>query len=389
MKLLSLILLTATVSANFNSSALLANSTKTATFKAYCKQAYFAPSIDGDGDIEWFFTSYDGSSRVPPPYDGNGLVNGELKQQSPNSSVFLMDWISPSYAEQYFYGNSLSWAFYNPDNYGTVSLNISSTDSDGNGVVDWMQKDRSANESFSGQLVVHTMNNTTASVSGSIYRNQDSGSGQYSITYSVPGETGTSWGDWVVGYYEGSFVYDGSNCEIDATTMDAQGSVRNVSGSSSYNAANEDQVTINTLDLQVNSSEVRINGNTLTRNGNVYSASVQAVDGGTASSWADFQDWYLEITDPNDSDSDGIPDLSDTLIDNSNSNLQSEYKNIDSSKTTIENGWSYHVWPWVYNNALENWLYYAHSVNLGIMVWSNDDKFWYFWNSTSNAWQKI
>ena len=300
-----------------------------------------------------------------------------------------MDWISPSYAEQYVYGNSLSWAFYNPDNYGMVSLNISSTDSDRNGVVDWMQKDRSANESFSGQLVVHTMNNTTANVSGSIYRSQDSGNGQYSITYSVPGETGASWGDWVVGYYEGTFVYDGSNCEIDATTMDAQGSVRNVSGSTSYNASDEDQVTINNLDLQVNSSVVRINGNTLTRNGSVYSGSVQAVDGGTASSWADFQDWYLEITDPNDSDSDGIPDLSDTLVDNSNYNLQPESKIFDSSKTTIENGWSYHVWPWVYNNALENWLYYAHSVNLGIMVWSNEDKFWYYWNSTANAWQKI
>ena len=83
MKHISMILLTATISANLDPSALLANSTKTATFKAYCKQAYFAPSIDGDGDIEWFFTTYDGSARVPPPYDGNGLVNGELKQQSP------------------------------------------------------------------------------------------------------------------------------------------------------------------------------------------------------------------------------------------------------------------------------------------------------------------
>jgi hypothetical protein len=64
---------------------LSANTAKTATFKAYCKQAYFAPSIDSDGDILWFFTTYDGSSNVAPPYDDYGLVNGELKQQSANS----------------------------------------------------------------------------------------------------------------------------------------------------------------------------------------------------------------------------------------------------------------------------------------------------------------
>ena len=44
----------------------------------------------------------------------------------------------------------------------------------------------------------------------------------------------------------------------------------------------------------------------------VAEATVKAVDGGTASSWPDFQDWYLELTDPNDSDGDGFPNLSDS-----------------------------------------------------------------------------
>ena len=91
------------------------------------------------GDIAWFFTTYDGYSNVAPPYDGYGLVNGELKQQSTNSSVFLMDWISPSYTEVYWLG-MIYHLGHSDDVYGMVSLNISSTDSDGNGVVDWMQK---------------------------------------------------------------------------------------------------------------------------------------------------------------------------------------------------------------------------------------------------------
>ena len=354
---------------------LLGSSVKTATFKAYCKQVYFAPSIDSDGDIEWFFTSYDGSSRIPPPYDGNGLVNGELKQQSSNSSVFLMDWISPSYVEQYVYGNSVSWAFTNPDNYGMVSLNISSADADGNGVVDWMQKDLPANESFSGQLVVHTMNNAIASVSGSLYRDPGSGSGRYSITYSVPGESGTSSGDWVVGYYEGTFAYDGNNCEIDATTMDAQGNIKTVSGSTTCSSSNENHISIDTLDLKVNSSVVRINGNSLTRNGNVYSASVNAVDGGTASSWPDFQDWYLEITDPNDSDGDGVPDLSDS---------ESPAANTVPTSVSLD-GWNYHVWPWVYNAVDKDWLYYYCRSN-GWAVWRHKDEKWYSFNASTNTW---
>ena len=72
----------------------------------------------------------------------------------------------------------------------------------------------------------------------------------------------TSQGNWVVGYYEDTIMYEENSCQ---------------------------------------------------RNGNIYSAEVTAFDGRTASSWADFQDWYLEITDPNDLDSDGIPDLSDSI----------------------------------------------------------------------------
>ena len=47
------------------------------------------------------------------------------------------------------------------------------------------------------------------------------------------------------------------------------------------------------------------------RNGNLYSATVELSDGGFNTFWADYQKWQIVIQDPNDSDADGIPDLSD------------------------------------------------------------------------------
>ena len=374
---------------------ILANGAKTATFKAYCKQAYFAPSIDSDGDILWFFTTYDGSSNVAPPYDGYGLVNGELKQQSGNSSVFLMDWISPSYTEVYYFGGDLSsWAFYDPDVYGMVSLNISSTDSDGNGVVDWMQKDKSANENFTGYLQVHSHSVQQASVSGSINRTAGSGTGIYDITYSVPGESGTSQGNWVVGYYEGTIVYEENNCQINATTMDAAGEILSASGSTTYTSSNENQITLNNLDLTVNSSLVRINGNSLTRNGNIYSAAVTALDGSPATSWADFQDWYLEITDPNDLDLDGIPDLSDSIYESIiffetiGTDLGSGWKNLSWFGTYFptSSGWIYHLqhgWIYLVCDSLDS-VWYWHSTHK--WCWTNQNIYRWVWFDALQSW---
>jgi hypothetical protein len=263
-----------------------------------------------------------------------------------------------------------------------------------------------ANENFSGQLVVHTMSNTTASITGSLYRDSGSGSGRYTFTYSVPGESGTSWGDWIVGYYDGSFAHDGNNCQIDATTMDAQGNIRTVSGSTTYSSSNENQVSIDTLDLNVNSSVVRIHGKSLTRSGNVYSASVKAVDGGTASSWPDFQDWYLELTDPNDSDGDGVPDLSDSesstanLLATSGNELGGGWRTLEwfGSFYPTNSDWIYHSdhgWIYIVAETMDS-IWYWHEIhkwcwtNQAIYPWAwfHDATGWRYYSKSKNLWQE-
>ena len=66
----------------------------------------------------------------------------------------------------------------------------------------------------------------------------------------------TSQGNWVVGYYEGTILYEENNCQINATTMDAVGEILSDWGSTSCTSSNENQITLNNLDLTVNSSLV-------------------------------------------------------------------------------------------------------------------------------------
>ncbi|MCL5096066.1 MAG: hypothetical protein M1608_00730 [Candidatus Omnitrophica bacterium] len=49
------------------------------------------------------------------------------------------------------------------------------------------------------------------------------------------------------------------------------------------------------------------------RNGNTYSSRGRVSDGYDATSWPDYQDCYVEIIDPNDSNGNGIPDLTDVV----------------------------------------------------------------------------
>jgi hypothetical protein len=52
----------------------------------------------------------------------------------------------------------------------------------------------------------------------------------------------------------------------------------------------------------------------LTRQGTAYRGDFQAVDGNPATSWSDYTSVRWEISDSNDSDGNGIPDLSDSII---------------------------------------------------------------------------
>lgn len=57
---------------------------------------------------------------------------------------------------------------------------------------------------------------------------------------------------------------------------------------------------------------------------------------------------------------------------------EAEYSTFD--------GWNWSQWPWVYNNSLNNWLFY-YPVSAGVYsVYNNQDGKWYSWSSSSKTW---
>lgn len=82
--------------------------------------------------------------------------------------------------------------------------------------------------------------------------------------------------------------------------------------------------------------------------------------------------YYVVIEDTNDGDGDSFPDL------------------IRSQAPTVESvdlgGWNYHIWPWVYSQNENDWLYY-HQMNSGWVVWRNKSQKWFLYDPDSGYWK--
>jgi len=339
---------------------------KTANVKAYGMQFSMLPTQTSSGGTV-YFTTYDGSSGDPLKDSSTGFISNEFRQQSPGSSVFHAD---------YFSGDG-----YGIQEYGTISFNLSNTDSDGNGVPDWLQKENAVNLSITGNTFMHWQNpgwgSGDSTVSGSFTRSAGQSKGSFTLNYNILGYSYPISGNWYIRYFEGTLTYNDGGFNLAIQSNDSDGIAFTVSGASTYSSASEDSLTLASTQLSGAVGNIVTKASTFQRNGSVFSGTLDLVDGEPDTSWVDYEDWYLEIEDSNDADGDNIPDLSDASIAQS------------SSGTTLEtSGWSYHVWPWVYSNTTGDWLYYANSSNGGMMVWNNLDKSWYLWDSSSASWQK-
>jgi hypothetical protein len=335
------------------------NVSKTASLKAYGLHASLLPGQASHG-ATIYFTTYDGSSSWP--LNDQNTVSSELKPSQAGSSVFRADYLA----------ETVSSGVYE---HGTVSLNMPTADTDGNGVHDWLQKDIAVNAPFSGSSALHWkaagVQSGSASITGRLIRSAGSGSGTYSTTYTITGETVTATGTWYVGYWGGTVTYDGDKYGLDITTLDSKGETWDLSGSAGYSNPSENQLQFGDIQLTDGSDEIRIVGATLKRSGDTYTANMRAVDGNPDTSWGDYIDWHVVVTDTNDGDNDGVPDFTDPV-------------EIQTSSTTADlSGWSWHKWPWVYNHNHENWLYYNNN-----SVWSYKDNKWFTWDSSSETWRQ-
>ena len=242
-----------------------------------------------DGELfQLLFTTYDGDRYSLPYYYSSGIIyySRELKKVG---SLYKTDYYT-------LFSDYI-------DDYGEVSINLYSGDSNNNGIDDVCEKSMSFYQSITGTW--YSQDGTSGAIGGTMTK--------------------------IAGYQQGSYTFNIYNTEAGTQSLSGVYYVGTLSGTISYNPSLHSMVaTFNTIfDTEtqgdpftttyeiIDTNHIRVNAmedfptTIFTRNGNVYTAIVTLLDGNTATFWTDYETWYISIQDNNNSDGDNVPDFSD------------------------------------------------------------------------------
>lgn len=286
---------------------------KQATVVANCRSLFFNQTtgqfnkVRGIPQATNFVTTFDGASGVPRfEVLGNGSqrFSGELRPSAGQPGVYQADYIT-----------------YGPTNileYGSFTLNLPTTDADSNGLPDICQ----LSEGF--PLTFFTGSHhadwcmyfpPSSSITGRFSRNANTQNGFLHL--EVVNGLSTSYynGTWGVLHISGSATYQRglqNTLGINLTYSYPEGRSIGLSASTGFVVTNSNQIVI--PQFQINGSDDRgylVLTSTLTRSGNKYIGNLAFADGDQSTSWQDYRNWVIEIIDLNDSNGNGVPDLSD------------------------------------------------------------------------------
>jgi hypothetical protein len=246
-------------------------------------------------NVEFYFTTYDGDRYGIPLHDESGgyyYFSQELKEVPLGSGSYKMDYFSV--INGYV------------DDWGEIYLNIPYNDNNSNGIDDLYEKSMATSETISGNWYSGYDGSASGNIFGSMSRSENYQRGAYNITIgnTYAGDMNFS-GDYYVGTVSGTIDYSNTEKTISITysvTFDSQTPPTTVE--TTYEILDPNTIRINAVDILPTTE--------FTRDGNTYSGTVVLTDGEPLTSWPDYQRWFLTITDTNDSDGDGIPDISDS-----------------------------------------------------------------------------
>lgn len=282
---------------------LCAATAQAATLKTWSRSIQMLPIRAFDASAGFYnilWTTSDSlSSNVPRYYISAGLiyVSGELWQ----------DGTSDYFETEYLVYQESTGLF---TSYGYLSAFLPVTDLNGNGVPDWMERDQPAN--FSTTAVHHTDFPASSSVLAPMTFTRAAGS--LTGTYTIKAGTApTLTGTWSVLYAEGNVTANRAASTADFSVTGIGGTR---TGTATLTFQGPNQITLPPFSASgAGKPTTSTVGNTiLLRSGNTYRGEATGSDGLTDTPWPDFLRSRWEITDPSDTDGDGIPDLSDALL---------------------------------------------------------------------------
>ncbi|MEI6467087.1 MAG: immunoglobulin domain-containing protein, partial [Verrucomicrobiota bacterium] len=207
--------------------------------------------------------------------------------------------------------------------YGNFVVSLPTNDTDGNGINDAFEYRQNGTATALGSGYDYA-NGTPFSIELRFTRAAGEVKGRYAAkTTTLTGISAEVSGDFYVsgpnGIRIGSTTYVRGASSVmnvslapDATLTNNTGTP--YSGSFGFTVTDRDTVAYNAFDLTGSPGfKYSVRAGTLKRNGRVYGGTLSYVDGQISTAFADYVSSYFTITDPNDADGDGIPDLTDDL----------------------------------------------------------------------------
>ena len=257
-----------------------------------------------------YFSTYDGITDAFPQGLSNNQLSYELMPSTPGSGSYQTDFAVYSTTYGVYY------------NRGTMTVTLPTTDSDGNGCPDVLQVNKSFSSTGSANSTQYVSqdggfswsNYGSTSPSFTFNRNAGSPVGRVSGSeYSSPDRTTSTFsGDFYVEGGTGTATYNPTTRAItfagNSFSFGTSGT-----GTSTFTRISDTQVSVAQFNFITSDGYTRtVKAFTLNRTGNYYRAyPVELFDGDPSTSYVDFRYCHVEILDSNDTDGDGIPDLSD------------------------------------------------------------------------------
>lgn len=218
-----------------------------------------------------------------------------------------------AYESDYAHVNNLDNSFVG---YGSLVLNLPTTDSDGNGLPDFAQRNFSGAASIAGTYQQNFPSSVSVALTGSFTRNPNSVSGTYNVVDVATGGAQVNiTGILELVYYSGSISYTRGTQNIISVSISRTnaGTVFALTGTTTFTVASVNQFSLPTFTVTnaTDNSVYTVQAATFNRTGNRYVGALTFADGDTSTAWTDHLNWVFEFTDTNDTDNNGIPNLTD------------------------------------------------------------------------------
>lgn len=292
--------------------------TRTVQQQEIGRSLYFAPSdavfVPGLGQVTSRYSTFSSNgSGTNRATNGTSYFNGEVRPRA--GSV------------RDYEGNFERSTPVGLVDYGIFVVTFPTGDADGNGINDAFDYLQAGNVTALGSGYDY-YNGGPFSAEARFTRAAGEVKGRYALkTIAANGNTAEASGDFYVGGINGIRIGSSTYARGASSVMnvslapDAALGPNNIgspsSGSFLFTVTDRDTIAYSAFEF-VNTTvsppaRYSVRAGTLRRVGRVYSGSLDYVDGRTGTAFVDYASHYFTITDLNDADSDGIPDLTDDL----------------------------------------------------------------------------